>query len=1488
MAIVDREGDLITGEALRAGLPQLLLRGRLSLQHGDILVGEILKGWGPYVTDVRPVSEADMVEYPHLLKGGVKPGDEMLFVVGKIYDDTDFSLKVRSEIEKGELNSFSISGQSRVEGKKNVCDSFTCKLVNQIDAVDLSAVTVCKTGMNQGAAFKVVAKSADERLHALEKEIRFPGDIRMPVLRHATEYGQGGHLNAFEPEQDDYRGPSMEDESQGATDYWRARKRGASRDEAESVSDWAFSEDPEMIGSAPIGVASDVVGFRRRHVTRSADERLEALEKGWHPQMGPPKKQPYGNYWGADDIGPKPGDEHEYHSQRMEDHPDPRERKASRQFVAELEREMQREYEREFGKAPEKAPKRRGKDYGPMVDEADELERQARAYGDQSWQEPKRLKRRAQRIHDRIGAGGKVKSPEARLAALAKDERGWVAGRNVAPPTPRGMLDNNQLTDLGRQTSNNSFDEAKRVNQMRVNVTKPTVPGPGQMNGGAKAPSVPKPGKDSTFDASGNDEMKEPRSPDEIELAMRGVNTAWGADGVKNSTRYDKPGIKHPFKHASFDERLEALQKRGPSFVDETMPQEFGKRPYNPYEQQQRRMGAQEGQAYPVMGQGRDKKGRPVGQPTQVGQHTPIPYRTSARERAGMRAQDKTGQMPRHPESQMGSMGELPSTPLEQGRMGGRGGGMKIENWQKKNPMTGKSAEARLAALEKKRDPGYPVPITKPSWLKPGEKRNVETGVAESTGPQGMGYSDWPTAMGFDFRPMGGNKVKGPSRGKKQRVWMSSRYGSRNAETGEERLGVDPDEMEAVERRGHVYSGWPRKGPKRLSPAQSQLAQAFAETEADKNQAVVDTIAALPHIKRMPWEREEPIIPQLEADRYRARARDLQFERGAMKSHDCGCGHGAKCCKAKREAWEGRLAVLEKGDPYYPWRRGKTNPSFETPEPDKSLPEAYGFATGDMNGLKRVAEVMSGESFGYPNEPVNAMLISGDKPNESRMVDTTVDEQGFLHPNYPRNHRGGYYQHQLGSASSPEVRRGTEEFNRRYLTRSLDLYDIDAGAAEEIKSAVLNTSWARSNPNLAQFVVGEVMDLTASAEEEEQAQQEMMQAQQEMLQAQQQMNGANLGMAGSEMTQDIESPEEMDAAFGKYPEDDEDFQELKGPKRPTGSDYLDEEKWRALAEASRQGKITTRDLGIDPNAPPYPAHEFEFGPESRFAYQHQRNILTEPRRGPFNDTDTIPVERAHTYFSPGMKWDMEDERSTGNFRDRFLTRSGEEEPPIPRPKNPKHYIHPAQGVNPDDPLEMAAMQGDLAETEKDYLLNPRNLPMHALRGQPNAMGIYNDNQEDSIIARTPGRDFVVGGAHAELAPELVDYWDRYVQRSADERIEALEKIRSQRWDNTDEEALGIGPDDTPEDLEEREAMAGLRGMFGGEDPEAGFIQPNRQYAPARETIGVSSPTNITQDQWNVPEVFRQRYLTRSAEPDPPAYIQTQRAPTFEARLEALE
>lgn len=149
--IVDKENDKIRVEALEKALPQLLKRARLSYAHTDQIVGRILERFETK-EPVEVVIDGDTYERKEFptsvldLDDGNPPA---MFVAGEVYDDTEQAQSVRKKIENGVIDSYSISGEALVTQKK-VDDG---RVYDDILELDLSAVTLCEEGMNQGAKF---------------------------------------------------------------------------------------------------------------------------------------------------------------------------------------------------------------------------------------------------------------------------------------------------------------------------------------------------------------------------------------------------------------------------------------------------------------------------------------------------------------------------------------------------------------------------------------------------------------------------------------------------------------------------------------------------------------------------------------------------------------------------------------------------------------------------------------------------------------------------------------------------------------------------------------------------------------------------------------------------------------------------------------------------------------------------------------------------------------------------------------------------------------------------------------------------------------------------------------------------------------------------------------------------------------------------------------------------------------------------------------
>lgn len=158
--IVDKENDKIRVDALEKALPQLLKRARLSYAHTDQIVGRILDGFETK-SPVEVEIDGDTFErsdFPTEVLDLDDTDAPALYVAGEVYNDTEQARDVREKIQDGEIDSYSISGEALVTRKQVEND----QVYDDILELDLSAVTLCEEGMNQGAKFAQVTGEVDE------------------------------------------------------------------------------------------------------------------------------------------------------------------------------------------------------------------------------------------------------------------------------------------------------------------------------------------------------------------------------------------------------------------------------------------------------------------------------------------------------------------------------------------------------------------------------------------------------------------------------------------------------------------------------------------------------------------------------------------------------------------------------------------------------------------------------------------------------------------------------------------------------------------------------------------------------------------------------------------------------------------------------------------------------------------------------------------------------------------------------------------------------------------------------------------------------------------------------------------------------------------------------------------------------------------------------------------------------------------------------
>jgi len=169
--LLDSQGDVIRIDAVKKALPELLKRARVTVDHKDQIVGEIVESFEKkgliYKTEVRPPNDEELSKFCSLEKE-----KEALFVLAKVWDDTEYCREVRKAIENGDYRSYSISG--------NVLNSRPCKssegCTRIVSDLNLSAVTICRSGANPAAQFDILKEEKEmpeEVTNAEKKETEF-------------------------------------------------------------------------------------------------------------------------------------------------------------------------------------------------------------------------------------------------------------------------------------------------------------------------------------------------------------------------------------------------------------------------------------------------------------------------------------------------------------------------------------------------------------------------------------------------------------------------------------------------------------------------------------------------------------------------------------------------------------------------------------------------------------------------------------------------------------------------------------------------------------------------------------------------------------------------------------------------------------------------------------------------------------------------------------------------------------------------------------------------------------------------------------------------------------------------------------------------------------------------------------------------------------------------------------------------------------------
>ena len=138
--LVDREGHLITTDALKKAFKKFMKNFRarnVMVMHSDVQVGHALPAY---------ISKSGAI-----FKSGVD--DNGLFFISELRGDTRISKRVRDQIIKGGMSSYSIAGSATKSKDIKKSDGSN---VLQVDDMELAEVTICEKGVNQGAHFELL------------------------------------------------------------------------------------------------------------------------------------------------------------------------------------------------------------------------------------------------------------------------------------------------------------------------------------------------------------------------------------------------------------------------------------------------------------------------------------------------------------------------------------------------------------------------------------------------------------------------------------------------------------------------------------------------------------------------------------------------------------------------------------------------------------------------------------------------------------------------------------------------------------------------------------------------------------------------------------------------------------------------------------------------------------------------------------------------------------------------------------------------------------------------------------------------------------------------------------------------------------------------------------------------------------------------------------------------------------------------------------
>jgi len=140
LAMVDKDNQLITEDALRGAFRAYLDRGHVLFYHKNIPVGEVLPAY----------KSLDGKLYESKVSGGA------LNIVVRLYKDTKIADEVWKEVEDGRLRAFSIGGE--IIGETVVVHDGQ-RTYERVDRLDLHEISIVPEPANMASYFDIIKSS---------------------------------------------------------------------------------------------------------------------------------------------------------------------------------------------------------------------------------------------------------------------------------------------------------------------------------------------------------------------------------------------------------------------------------------------------------------------------------------------------------------------------------------------------------------------------------------------------------------------------------------------------------------------------------------------------------------------------------------------------------------------------------------------------------------------------------------------------------------------------------------------------------------------------------------------------------------------------------------------------------------------------------------------------------------------------------------------------------------------------------------------------------------------------------------------------------------------------------------------------------------------------------------------------------------------------------------------------------------------------------